>query len=80
MSGIKIPLLETPVPGRVCWLCTHVRFFNAWPGTDVTPDNEFDLACSRNFWQFNPRKDGLEDFRLKLESAERCAAFEARTP
>jgi hypothetical protein len=75
----KMPLREFPIPGRICWLCQHVYFSQGSPGySDLTPGYDFELSCGKQFWEFDSHMDGLDEFREKLESAERCAAFEPR--
>jgi hypothetical protein len=49
------------------------------PGySEVTPGYDFELYCGKNYWKFDNYGDTLEDFRLKLQSAELCANFEDR--
>lgn len=71
-----IPLLEVPVPGRICWSCRHVLFDTGEPGySEYTPGSEMSLSCGRGYWEFHQYEDSLAVFREKLQSAERCADF-----
>lgn len=75
----KLPIAETPTPGRICWLCTHVYFCPAEGSySEYTPGSDFVLNCTKGYWEISPYRDELDDFRQKLESAERCLAFEER--
>lgn len=75
-----MPELRKPVPGRVCWGCKHVFFMNSDPGySEFTPGTQFWFNCNKNYWDFNPDNDSLDDFRKCLMSAERCADFEPRS-
>jgi hypothetical protein len=72
-----LPLLETPVPNRICWSCRHVWFIAGSPGySEMTPGSDFELSCWKDYWAFDNNEDSLSDFRTKLQSAERCADFE----
>lgn len=67
--------------GRVCWFCKHIRFSNADPGySEYTPGSDFALGCAQGYWQYDQYDDGLDEFRLQLEAAERCADFRDRKP
>jgi hypothetical protein len=73
----KMPLLSVPAQGRVCWSCEHLYFSSGSPGySEMTPGWDFEMSCGKSFWEFDSCGDGLETFRSKLLSAERCAAFE----
>jgi hypothetical protein len=72
-----MPILAVPVPGRICWSCRHIYFCPGEQGySEWTPGSDFSLSCGKSFWEFDDIDDGLEQFREKLQSAERCAAFE----
>lgn len=64
--------------GRVCWSCRHVQFYAGEQGySEYTPGSDFSLWCGKDYWRFENCGDSLKDFREKLQSAERCATFEA---
>ena len=75
-----LPLLETPIPGRICWSCRHIYL----SAGDKWGESSFELRCGQGYWEVETTDsryrpgDGLTEFRQKLESAERCAAFEDR--
>lgn len=73
----RLPMLQTPVPGRICWSCRHVQFFQGSPDySEYTPGSDFQLYCGKQYWEFDSHRDELSDFRTKLRSAEQCADFE----
>lgn len=75
----RLPVIQEPVVGRVCWLCEHVQFQLAQPGySDLTPGSDFHLECGKGYWEFDAFEDGLDEFREQLEAAERCSDFEKR--
>ena len=75
----RMPLLEQSVPNRCCWSCEHVEFYQGSPGySEMTPGNDFELECGKDYWEFDNCGDTLDDFREKLELAERCADFKER--
>lgn len=75
----KLPMLEEPVEGRICWLCEYIYFSNGSPGySDMTPGYDATLSCTKDYWEVNFFDDSLEEFRKKITSAERCADFRKR--
>lgn len=72
----KLPMRKTPVPGRACWFCTHVRFSNGGRDySELTPGYPMTLECGKNYWEFDTLKDSLSQFRDKIMSAEKCSDF-----
>ena len=66
------------VEGRICWSCRHVWFSAGSPGySEMTPGSDFELQCGKSYWAFDNCGDSLNEFRMKLQSAETCASFEA---
>jgi hypothetical protein len=75
----KMPELNKPVIGRVCWECAHVQFFTGDYGySEYTLGSDFHMQCGKNYWEFLNYEDGLDEFLAKLESAELCATFKLR--
>lgn len=78
MTHKEMPLVDR-TPHRVCWSCEHL-FFS--PGSrsysEWTPGDEFEMYCTRMYWEFRNHKDYLAEFRDKLMSAEVCGDFKER--
>jgi hypothetical protein len=75
----KMPIDPITWPGRICWFCQHVYFDGGSPCySDLTPGTSFQLECTKGYWRFDRDMDCLDEFREKLESAERCASFSER--
>jgi hypothetical protein len=64
-----------------CWIVQPATK-GATPGephySELTPGSDFSLSCGKRYWEFDQVMDGLDDFRNKLLSAERCADFKGR--
>lgn len=62
---------------RCCIDCDYIHLSCAtrdW--SEVTPGEPFELRCSVGVWELNTYKDGLEEYRKKIYTAETCASFE----
>lgn len=72
-----MPLLNVSVPNRVCWSCTHIHYSRGSEGySEVTPGWDFELSCSKDYWELNQFEDELQIFRDKITQAEWCTDFE----
>jgi hypothetical protein len=54
-------------------------FQSAYPGySELTPGTDFSMECVERHWDFDPFKDDLDSFRMKISMAQKCADFEER--
>ena len=64
---------------KLCWFCEHFCYTNAhedWG--EYTPGWDFQIACSKKHWEFDPFETKQEEFGNMLSSANECKDFERR--
>lgn len=73
-----IELEQLPiVRERFCWECRFIRFSTSSSGySEETPGWDFELDCTRQYWELDTENDNESIMGRYLALAKRCPDFD----